>query len=446
MRKRIIKIIFIAVFIVSCFYTNYVNADNILSTERNVEEKIEEKDIFRNITAPNLILAETNTGRILYERAADEKIYPASLTKLMTAILVVENCELDEIVTVSENAILSVPTGYVNANLQVGEELTVEDLLYVMLIPSANDAANALAEHVGGNIESFSTMMNSRAKELGCTGSNFTNPSGLHQEEHYTTTKDLMLISQKAISYKLIEKVVGRTSYTLPSTNKYTGEKRFFTTTNYMIRESLKRYYCDYCIGGKTGYTGEAKNCVVEFIKKDGIELLAIVMGENAKVKGQKFLDAKKMFEYVFENYENVDIAKKDKTYEIIKVNNGTKETRDLEVLYKENINIIKDKDSSKDIQKDIEYTNVKAPIQKGDVLGKITYTYDEIKYETELIANSNVEESKVFTNLLKILIVAFIIYIIYNLKKINKKYGNHGKKYKKRNLKSNKRTVNKKK
>lgn len=446
MRKRIIKIIFIAVFIVSCFYTNYVNADNILSTERNVEEKIEEKDIFRNITAPNLILAETNTGRILYERAADEKIYPASLTKLMTAILVVENCELDEIVTVSENAILSVPTGYVNANLQVGEELTVEDLLYVMLIPSANDAANALAEHVGGNIESFSTMMNSRAKELGCTGSNFTNPSGLHQEEHYTTTKDLMLISQKAISYKLIEKVVGRTSYTLPSTNKYTGEKRFFTTTNYMIRESLKRYYCDYCIGGKTGYTGEAKNCVVEFIKKDGIELLAIVMGENAKVKGQKFLDAKKMFEYVFENYENVDIAKKDKTYEIIKVNNGTKETRDLEVLYKENINIIKDKDSSKDIQKDIEYTNVKAPIQKGDVLGKITYTYDEIKYETELIANSNVEESKVFTNLLKILIVAFIIYIIYNLKKSNKKYGNHGKKYKKRNLKSNKRTVNKKK
>ena len=446
MKKRIIKIIFIAVFIASSFCTNYVNADNILNTESNVEEKIEEKDIFRNITAPNLILAETKTGRILYERAADEKIYPASLTKLMTAILVVENCELDEIVTVSENAILSVPTGYVNANLQVGEELTVEDLLYVMLIPSANDAANALAEHVGGNIESFSTMMNSRAKELGCTGSNFTNPSGLHQEEHYTTTRDLMLISQKAISYDLIEKIVGRTSYTLPSTNKYTGEKRIFTTTNYMIRESLKRYYCDYCIGGKTGYTGEAKNCVVEFIKKDGIELLAIVMGENAKVKGQKFLDSKEMFEYVFENYENVYIAKKDETYETIKINNGTKETKNLEVLYKENINIIKDKDSPKEIQKDIEYTNVKAPIQKGDVVGKITYTYGEIKYETELIANSNVEESRTLTNLLKILIVAFIIYIIYSLKKSNKKYGNHGKKYKKNKLKSNKRKINKKK
>ena len=442
MKKRIIKIIFIAVFIVSCFCTNYVNADNILSTERNLKEK----DIFRNITAPNLILAETNTGRILYERAADEKIYPASLTKLMTAILVVENCELDEIVTVSENAILSVPTGYVNSNLQVGEELTVEDLLYVMLIPSANDAANALAEHVGGNIESFSTMMNSRAKELGCTGSNFTNPSGLHEEEHYTTTRDLMLISQKAISYELIEKVVGRTSYTLPSTNKYTGEKRIFTTTNYMIRESLKKYYCDYCIGGKTGYTGEAKNCVVEFIKKDGIELLAIVMGENAKVKGQKFLDTKEMFEYVFKNYDNIDVAQKDKTYETIKINNGTKETRNLEVLYKENINIIKDKDSTKDIQKDFEYTNVKAPIQKGDVVGKITYTYDEIKYETELIAKSNVEESRTLANLLKILIVVLIIYIIYNLKKSNKKYGNHGKKYKKRNLKSNKRKVNKRK
>ena len=446
MRKRIIKIVFLIVFIGNCFCTNYVNADNILSTESNVEGKIEEKDIFINITAPNLILAETNTGRILYERSADEKIYPASLTKLMTAILVVENCELDEIVTVSENAVLSVPTGYVNANLQVGEELTVEDLLYVMLIPSANDAANALAEHVGGNIESFSTMMNSRAKELGCTGSNFTNPSGLHQEEHYTTTKDLMLISQKAIGYDLIEKIISKTSYTLPSTNKYTGEKRIFTTTNYMIRESLKKYYCDYCIGGKTGYTGEAKNCVVEFIKKDGIELIAIVMGENAKVKGQKFLDTKIMCEYVFKNCEISKVSIKDEIYETIKVPNGTKETRNLEVLYKDNISIIKEKDSSEEIQKNIEYANVKAPIQKGDIVGKIIYTYDGTKYETELVANSDVEESKALTNLLKILFVAFIIYIIYNLKKSNKKYGNHGKKYKKRNIKSNKRKINKKK
>lgn len=219
----------------------------------------------------------------------------------------------------------------------------------------------------------------------------------------------------------------------MPSTNKYTKTDRTFTTTNYMIRKSLTKYYCDYCIGAKTGYTGEAKNCVVEFAEKEGIELTAIVMGESAKVKGQKFLDAKEMFEYVFESYENNQIATKNEKYETVRVNNATKETRDLDVLYKENINILKAKDNNEEIQKNIEYTNLKAPIQKGDVVGKITYEYDGIKYETELIANSNVEESKVLSNMLKLLVVAFIIYIIYNLKKSKKNYGNHGKKYKKK-------------
>ena len=440
MRNKIINIIFVIIFVLNIFIPNYIFAENVVNIDNIDKENIKsEKDIFKDLTAPNLMLAETKTGRILYERNADKQIYPASLTKLMTAILVVENCELDEIVTVSENAVISVPSGYVNANLQVGEELTVEDLLYVMLIPSANDAANALAEHVGGSIESFSTMMNSRAKELGCTGSNFTNPSGLHQEEHYTTTRDLFYISQKAIQNNTIQKVLGTTTYTLPSTNKYTGEKRIFTTTNYMIRESLTKFYCDYCIGAKTGYTGEAKNCVVEFAKKDGIELTAIVMGENAKVKGQKFLDAKIMFEYVFENYRNEQVATKDKKYETIKINNGTKETRDLDILYKEDVNILKDKEDTTEIIKNIEYTKVRAPIQKGDKVGKIIYTYDNTNYEVELIANSNVEESRVLANLLKILLIGLIIYIIYNLKKSNKKYGNHGKKYKKK-LKNKKR------
>lgn len=432
MKRKIICLVFLALFICNYLLQNKTFAENIENNKqtKNIQE---EMDIFQNITASNLLLADTSTGKILYEREVDKKIYPASLTKLMTAILVVENCQLDEIVTVSENAINSVPSGYVNSNLQVGEELTVEDLLYVMLIPSANDAANALAEYVGGNIESFSTMMNTRAKELGCKGSNFTNPSGLHQEEHYTTTRDLFLISQKAVENNLIKKIIGTTTYCLPSTNKYTKEPRRFTTTNYMIRESLKKYYCDYCIGAKTGYTGEAKNCVVEFAQKDGIELTAIVMGEEAKVKGQKFLDAKEMFEYVFKNYESEQVSFKNKKYETVKVKNGTKETKELEVLYKNNINILKEKGNNEKIEENIEYTNLKAPIKKGDIVGKITYKYAEITYETELIANSNVEESRVLANLLKILIVVLIIYIIYNLKKSNNKHGNHGKKYKKK-------------
>ena len=429
MRKKTIHLIFLIIFLINLLYTNYIFADNVINNENNkIKDVEEEKDILQDLEAPNLLLAETNTGRIIYEREADEKIYPASITKLLTAILVVENCELDETVTVSENAVLSVPSGYVNANLQVGEEITVEDLLYVMLIPSANDAANALAEHVGGSIESFSTMMNTKAKELGCTGSNFTNPSGLHQEEHYTTCRDIYLISKEAISKEYIKKIIQTTKYTLPQTNKYTGTDRIFTTTNYMKLKSLSKYYCDYCIGGKTGYTGEAKNCVVEFAQKDGIELVAIVMGESAKVKGQKFLDAKEMFEYVFENYESKQIVKQNEEYEIVTVDNGTKETKKLEVLYNNSVNILRKKNDNTEIERNVEYTNLKAPIQKGDIVGKVTYKFEGIEYIVELIAKDNVEESKTLEKAFKILIMIIIIYIIYNFKKSNKKYGNHGK------------------
>ena len=163
------------------------------------------------------------------------------------------------------------------------------------------------------------------------------------------------------------------------------------------------------------------------------MELTAIVMGEEAKVKGQKFLDAKEMFEYVFKNYENNQVATKNEKYETVKVNNGTKETRNLDVLYKEDINILKSKESNQVVEKNIEYYNLKAPIQKGDVLGKIIYKYEGITYEAELVANSDVEESKVLSNVLKVLLILLIIYIIQNLTKSKKNYGNHGKKYKKK-------------
>lgn len=441
MKKKNTTLILIIIFLFNIILPHVLLAKNLISNEIKIVEKAEEetKDIFKDITAPNLLLAETNTGKILYERKANEKVYPASLTKLMTAILVLENCELDEIVTVSENAVYSVPSGYVNSNLQVGEQLTVEDLLYVMLIPSANDAANALAEYVGGNIESFSAMMNTRAKELGCTGSNFTNPSGLHQEEHYTTTKDLFLISQKAVENSTIKKIIGTTTYSLPSTNKYTKETRIFSTTNYMIKKDLTKYYCEYCIGAKTGYTGNAKNCVVEFAQKDEIELTAIVMGEDSKVKGQKFLDAKEMFEYVFENYKIKELAKQNERYETVRVINGTKDTNQLEILYKNSVNILIENDSEKEVEIKVEYTNLKAPIQKGNVVGKVVYEYDGITYETDLVANSDVEESKILSKIVKLLITALIIYIIYNLKKSNKKYGNHGKKNRKKQKKFSK-------
>lgn len=436
MNLRKIKIFF-TIILVICMCTihtfSFATDENVITQEKEQQEK---QDVFENITAPNLILANTDNEKILYERNADEKIYPASITKLMTAILVVENCKLNDEVTISEKAVKSVPWGYVNANLKSGEKLTVENLLNAMLIPSANDAANALAEHVGGTIEKFSLMMNNKAKELGCTGTNFSNPSGLHEENHYTTTRDLLLISKEAIKSNTIKNIIGKTKYTLPKSNKYNRVDRIFTTTNYLKRKELSKYYYEYCVGAKTGYTGEAKNCVIEYASKDGINLTAIVMGENGKIKGKKFLDAKQMFEYGFGRYINKQVAKKDTVIKNITISNGTKETRDLETIYKSDINIIIDKDdnvdiveyknnkndNSKNIVKKVEYSKTKAPIQKGEIIGKVIYSYDGDEYVSDIIANGNVKESKILQLVVIIATIVLILVIIYFLIKSKRK------------------------
>lgn len=423
-----LKVAFVVIILASLLVVPWTQAQNVTNVSLNVsnEQEAEVEDVFKDITAPNLVLSETKTGRILYERNADEKIYPASVTKLLTAILVVEKCNLNETLTVSENAVKSVPFGYVNANLKIGEQLKVKDVLYAMLIPSANDAANALAEHVGGSIDGFSAMMNEKATELGCTGSHFTNPSGLHQETHYTTARDLNIIAKEAASNNVIRTIIGTAKYTLPKTAKYPKGDRILRTTNYMKLKELTKYYYEYCIGAKTGYTGEAHNCVIAFAKKNGIEVTAVVMGERAKIKGQKFLDAREMFEYVFNHYESNQLATKHAKYETIKVSNGTKETRNLDVLYNSNIAIVQEKTETNQPQKTVEYNKIKAPIQKGDVLGKITYEYKGIKYSSELMAASNVEESPILNYIFyggAIFLCLVIIYILIKSKRKHKNY-----------------------
>lgn len=436
------KLIVIAILIIILVFPINNNANEVNNEESTKQEQIVE-DVFKDISAPNLLLADIKSGRILYGRNIEEKIYPASITKLMTALLVVEHCELDEIVTISENAVKSVPSGYVNAKLQVDEKLTVENLLNAMLIPSANDAANALGEYVGGSIESFATMMNTRARELGCIETNFSNPSGLHEENHYTTTKDLLKISNKAINNSIIKKIISKTSYTLPSSNKYSKTDRVLKTTNYLKQKELSKYYYEYCIGAKTGYTGEAKNCVVEFASKNNVDLVAIVLGEDSKVKGQKFLDTIQMFEYGFENYENRKVSQKNNKCETLKIINGTKETRNLEVIYNDDIDVLIKKEINVAevewdenqytgdgyILKKVEYTKTKAPIQEGEVIGKAKYKYKGVEYSTDLIANGNVEESKILKQVLLfgiLILIIFIIYILIKSKKKTKKIRKH--------------------
>jgi len=215
------------------------------------------------VSSPSAILIEARTGRVLYEKEANKRMYPASTTKMMTAIIVLENVtDLKEMVTVKYDAIYSVPSGYSSDLLKVGEELSVEEMLYALLVKSSNEAGNVLAEHVAGGVDSFASMMNTKASEIGCKDTHFVNTNGVHEDDHYTTAYDLSLIAKYAMKNDVFRKIVSTASHTLPSTNKYSRTDRNLITTNDFIKKSSKNYY-ENSVGIKTGFTSKSKYCLV---------------------------------------------------------------------------------------------------------------------------------------------------------------------------------------
>lgn len=342
------------------------------------------------------ILVESRTGKILYEKNAYEKMYPASTTKVMTAILILENCDLNEMATVSHNAIYSLPSGYVNANLQKGEEISVKDLMYALMVKSANDAAIVLAEHLDGSVESFADRMNAKAAELDCQNTHFVNPNGIHNENHYSTAYDLYLMASYAMKNETFRKYVSTASYTLPSTNLYPATDRVCVTTNDMIRPKSK-YYDENVIGVKTGYTAEAKNCLIAASQKDGTELISVILhsGTNAEGLSERYVDTAALFDYGFENFAFSDVVEKNAIVKNIEIENGNKDTKSLNLVAKDTLSgyLAKDVDLES-LSPEVNLNeNLVAPIARGSVLGSATYSINGEKYTTELLASHDVEK-----------------------------------------------------
>ncbi len=289
--------------------TNELTNAEITASDEESEVDVDEITNSIDIYAPSAILIEKETGDILYQKNAFNIMYPASTVKIMTAILVLENRSLDELVTVSASSISSVPYGYTLSGIQAGETLTIEDLLYAMLIPSGNDAANALAECVGGSIEEFANMMNEKAIQIGCENTNFTNPNGVHDENMYTTAYDLALIAKYAMNIDEFRTIVSTLTYTLPSTNVYPSADRVLTNSNHLINPTSSHYY-EYAIGIKTGYTNAAQNCLVAGAMKDNDEFIVVILGSAESNLGNqaKFVDAQKLFEFGFTYYKDYKI------------------------------------------------------------------------------------------------------------------------------------------
>lgn len=354
------------------------------------------------------ILVEVSTGRILYEKNSTEKMWPASTTKIMTAILVIEKCDLDEIVTVNESAIESIPSGYVTCDLQVGEEIKVRDLLKALMIKSANDAACVLAEHVSGSVVEFADLMNQKAREIGCTGTHFVNPNGIHDDRHYTTAYDLSLIAKYAMKNETFRDLVKQVEYTLPATNKYPNADRSFKTTNDLINPESSNYYVN-AVGIKTGHTSQAGNCLVSGASRDGLEFIAVVLN------GDRFTDSKTLFNYAYDNFTLTKVKEKNTVVDTIEIENATKETKRLDLLIDESITVINNK--SIDIDQIIPEITLReelvAPISKGEEIGTIKYKVDDIEYSAKLLAGDDVEEQTYYEMIIFIGIILLVIAVL---------------------------------
>lgn len=395
--KRFLILFFIFIF-VTLFSYNFVYAD---SEEPTLQSKA-------------AILVDNSTNKVLYSKNADEKMFPASTTKIMTAILALENCKLDEVVTASYDAVMSIPDGYVKANIDGEEQLTVEQLLQLILVHSANDASNVLGEYIGGSVDSFVSMMNTKASDLGLTNTHYTNTYGLQDPNHYTTAHDLAILMQYCIKNEDFRRLAGSASCSIPATNKH--EPRSYVSTNDLIVPNNENYY-SYVTVGKTGFTTEAGECLVSCAYKDNIELTCVVLG-GTKINGvsTRFTESKLLYEYGFNNFSLKNIVNEGDMLEQIDVANGSPDTKKLDLAFSNSINaLVKNSDKDTNYIPEIKLdNNILAPISQGDVLGKAIYNIDGVSYEVNLVATHNVETSKLLSFIAKIVFIMFLLIMTY--------------------------------
>ena len=349
------------------------------------------------------LLIDLNTGRTIYEQDADEQVYPASLTKIMTCLLALENGNLSDTVTITENAYADLVSGSSTADLQVGEQLRLEDLLYCMMVESGNEAANAVAEHIGGTIEDFVKMMNERAYELGCTHTHFMNPHGLHNESHYTTARDMALIAREAMQDETFRKIASTTTYALPRTNMH-GSRRLDSKMAELFGSDSAVYPA--ANGIKTGYTSKAGYCFVGSATKNGVTFISVVF--NCGSYAKCWSDTKKLMEYGFTQYVSTSVAElyamSPKVLEISKYDLNDPQLGKLE------LSLNKLSDSTNDtivtLQSRLDYLSSNfndlvaieyvhdpvAPITAGEVMATLTYYPEEGEpIEYELVASRSV-------------------------------------------------------
>lgn len=288
------------------------DADGSEEVSEESEEEAQEEDSddawpeAPEILSSSVLVMDSVTGAVFYSLNADEKVSPASTTKLLTCLIALEYCSLDETITYSETAVDLIDRAS-NIGAVAGEEMSLEDCLYGLMLPSGNECANAIAEHISGSIDDFVELMNEYAAELGCTNTHFSNPSGLYASDHYTTAEDMYLIAQAAFANSTLVDIISQTTYTIAATNM--SEEREVSTSNLLI-DSTSTYYNSTVVGGKTGYTSQDGRALVILSENDNMHLICLFF-DCIDYYGV-FTDAQSMLDYVYNNFSIVNISEQE--------------------------------------------------------------------------------------------------------------------------------------
>jgi serine-type D-Ala-D-Ala carboxypeptidase (penicillin-binding protein 5/6) len=322
------------------------------------------------ISAESAILMDANTGVILYAKNIHERCYPASTTKLITCLLAMQNGNLDDMVTFSRDAVYSVPADGSNMGMDAGQAITLEECLYGILVGSANEVANAVAEHIGGTIDNFISMMNEYAASVGCKDSHFMNANGLYDDNHYTTAYDLAQMSRAFFQNEMLCKIGDTPRYHFEATA--TQPDDFYLNNKHKLITGEIPY--DGILGGKTGYTDEARQTLVTCAEQNGMKLICVVFKEESPTQ---FTDTVELFDYGFKNFQTVNISEKEEKYKIEPTgflqtgNDIFGSSKPILSIDPTSYVIIPNTASFDDLQSEIVYDDT-----DSDYLAQIVYTY----------------------------------------------------------------------
>ncbi len=412
MYKRHITI-YITIFsiILTTFFSNiYAQPTSVVETiteatteEPSVINNYADSSKVLNIDARGAILIDANTGVTIYEKNSHKKLYPASITKIMTAYLACKYGKFDDTLTASHNAIYGIGQGSSIIGIKEGEQISFLDGLYGIMMESANEVCMMVAEHIDGTVEKFVDRMNKQAQDWGCKDTHFNNPHGFHDVDHYTTPYDMSLIAFNAIKDENFSKIWGTVDHTIPANNK--SPQRFLHNKDKMLKPTSDYYY-QYAIGGKTGFHDDAKNTLVTCAEKDGVKLISVVMKANGY--NQAYTDSKTLLDYGFSVYKDNKVytagTYTDKIpvyqtylsedYNVGELNVTVAGDVSAKLPSFVSANDVKTK-AVIDYGKDNNANKIYAPIKEGDKVGTMEFTYKDKTIVTADITASNSVESK---------------------------------------------------